>query len=118
MGKLAVPREVVIKQKQKPDNAYGTFNGKSAAAYLGTLQNRRIVNLTGSEKLMAYRRCIAEELSGKKPGNFGAVLTSFANAAHTCKSRVANIPSRKGGRLKFPFLWMQTRKPKGQGAAA
>ena len=117
MAKLVVPREVVAKNKRKTDDAYGTFNGQNASAYLGLMQNRRIINFSASPKLIEYRKCIARELSGKKPGNFGNVLTSFANAAHTCKSRVANVPSHKG-RVRFPGLWWQTRKIRGQGSSS
>ena len=116
MGKLAVPREVVIKHAQKSD--YGTFNGKPASAYLGLMQNRRVVNFTFSQKLEAYRACVAGKLKNSKPGNFGGVLTAFVNAAKDCKSAVANIPS--GGRKRYSgsyFLGLETRR-KRRGAAA
>ncbi|MEM0257107.1 MAG: hypothetical protein QXV58_14350, partial [Saccharolobus sp.] len=93
MAKLVVPREVVIKNKRKSDNEYGTFNGQSAAAYLGLMQNRRIINFSASPKLIEYRKCIARELTGKKFSNFGGVLTAFADAAHKCKAEVAGLPS-------------------------
>jgi hypothetical protein len=112
MAKLTVPREVVVKNKRKPDDAYGTFNGQSAAAYLGLLQNRRVVNFTVSPKLIEYRRCIARELSGKKFNNFGGVLTAFANAARSCKAKVAGLPSHKG-RARLAVLAVPTKKQKG-----
>ncbi|MEM4104582.1 MAG: hypothetical protein QXF80_06275 [Thermoplasmatales archaeon] len=113
MAKLTVPREVVIKGKRKAENEYGTFNGQNASAYLGLMQNRRIINFTGSLKLMEYRKCIAKELTGKKPGNFGGVLTQFADAAHKCKAAVAGIPSTKmklWDRIAAP----RTRRSKGK----
>lgn len=116
MAKLTVPREIVVKNKRKADNAYGNFNGQNASAYLGLLQNRRIINFTVSPKLIEYRQCIARELTGKKPGNFGGVLTQFANAAHTCKAKVAGLPSHRG-RTRLAVLAVPTRKQRGQGSS-
>jgi len=40
-----------------------------------------------SSRLLGFRSCIAEELSGKKPGNRGAVRKNFRDAATKCSGR-------------------------------
>lgn len=40
-----------------------------------------------STRLLGFRSCIQEALSGKKPGNRGAVRSAFASAASGCKGK-------------------------------
>ena len=44
-----------------------------------------------SRRLLAFRSCIQESLSGKKPGSRKAVREAFREAAKACSTKVAGL---------------------------
>ena len=70
-------------------------------------QRRMPTAFATSPKLVAYRACVAEKLTGKKPGSLKAAQEAFAAAAKACKAEVEKrgvptIKKKRGVPVIFP----------------